>query len=515
VSTRRFAAALLAGAIVLSGCAFIERSDTPNQPPRGRGISLTGDLSTNGRFESFTSSVRLVSSDTDDLADVYVRDHLTDTTERVTVAATGGNPNGIARESAISGDGRFVVFESEATNLVASGPTPTGANLFVRDRTAGTTRLVDVTNDAAAPNGVIGRIDLSADGGTVLFDSQATNILPGAVGSRRDVYVTELDTGTTARVSVAGDGSPADAFSEAGGISGDGNRVVFSSQALNLVPGTTRTIIYRVYLRDRAAGTTSLVSVARDGSVNESGSSYVEAISDNGRYVQFQSDSENLTDDGRGTSLSALFVRDLTAGTTTRVKATSGAPHPLGVIGVGISDDGRFVLARGLRTSLVDVHAYVFDRAREVLRIVGTTPAQIELPTGSGAGSISADGAYVTFASVDPSSPSSADDTGVFLRSTVVPTLSAASPSTAARGSTVEVTLTGTYLFADPFVSFGGDGVSVTNVTVLDEEHVRVTVQVAPDAPVGKRTALLQNEGTGAGPRSGGLTVLVDALTVT
>ncbi len=155
----------------------------------------------------------------------------------------------------------------------------------------------------------------------------------------------------------------------------------------------------------------------------------------------------------------------------------------------------------------------MFDRVRQVLRIVGTTPAQIPL-RGSGAGAISADGAYVTFGTLDPFSPSGSDRQAVFLRSTVVPTLSAASSSSAARGSTVDVTLTGTYLFANPYVSFG-DGTTVTNVTVLDEEHARVTVQVAPDAPLGARTAIFQNQGTGAGPRSGGLTVLVNALEVT
>jgi Tol biopolymer transport system component len=505
----------LAAIAALSGCTFIERSDVPERdaPPRGAGISFPNDLSGTGRYESFTSTARLVAGDTDDQVDIYVRDHLTDATERISVAASGGNPNGRAWASSISGDGRYVLFTSEATNLVTSGPTPAGFNLFLRDRMIHSTRLVDVTSDAAAPNAPVTDIDLSANGQAALFDSTASNILPGSSTGRRDVFVHDLGTGATERVSVSNTGDPADNFMTAGGISGDGSRVVFSGSAQNLVAGTTTSHIDRVYLRDRSTGTTSLVSVGRDGGANESGSVFVEALSTNGRYVLFQSSSQNLTDDGRGDSLAALFVRDLTTGTTTRVKATSGEPHPLGIIGTGISDDGRYVLARGLRTGLADVHAYVFDRVRQVLRIVGTTPAQIPL-SGSGAGAISADGAYVTFGTLDPSSPSGSDRQAVFLRSTVVPTLTAAAPSTAARGSTVDVTLTGTYLFADPFVSFG-DGTAVTNVTVLDEQHVRVTVQIASDAATGKRTALLQNQGTGAGPRSGGLTVLVDALDVT
>src|SRR3954467_874929 len=95
-------------AAALSGCTFIERSDVPapGAPPRGAGISFPNDLSGTGRYESFTSTARLVAGDTDDQGDIYVRDHLTDTTERISVAANGGNPNGRAWASSISGDGR-------------------------------------------------------------------------------------------------------------------------------------------------------------------------------------------------------------------------------------------------------------------------------------------------------------------------------------------------------------------------------------------------------------------------
>jgi hypothetical protein len=516
----------------LSGCTFIERTDVaaPDAPARAAGESFPGDLSRDGRYETFATEAPLVSGDDNDDVDVYVRDHATDTTERISVAAEGGDPNGPSGDpwvpgivgrslASISGDGRYVAFVSSATNLVPADqfPEPNGVheNLFLRDRLQHTTQYLDITDDDLTLDGEITQVDLDSDGSVVLFGSYAPNIL-GPVTGGNHVYTYDVATGTTTRESVSSAEVPADDTNTATGISGDGNRVVFSSVAANLVPGTTG-VFSRVYLRDRAAGTTTLVSVARDGSVNELGASIGDAISANGRYVVFQGVSENLTDDGLGPDPVALFVRDLSTGTTTRVQATTGAPHPRGIYGNGISDDGRFILSTGPPgISPLDPRVYLWDRARDRVTIVGTTPAQI--PVRSRGAAMSADGAYVTFSTEDAAlvGQHSADDrSGILFRSTVVPTLSAASPSTAARGSTVDVTLTGTYLFANPFVSFSGDGVSVTNVTVLDEEHVRVTVQIAPDAAPGKRTALLQNQGTGAGPRSGGLTVLVDALEVT
>jgi Tol biopolymer transport system component len=516
----------------LSGCTFIERTDVPanGAAPRGPGLSFVGDLSRDGRSETFATEAALVSDDTNDDVDVYVRDHATDTTERISVSVDGGDPNASSGDpydgdvldralASISGDGRYVVYASDAWNIIPLEELPDassiGQNLYLRDRVTHTNRFLDVTDDDTLPNGRFTYVDFSTDGSTILFGSEATNIVTEPDVSTISVYTYDVATGTTERASVSSAEASADDSSQASGISGDGNRVVFTSIATNLVAGTTGTR-QRVYVRDRAAGTTSLVSVALDGSANELAVSRGEAISPNGRFVVFQGVTENLTEDGLGGLPVALFVRDLTTASTARVQATNGAPHPLGIYAQGISDDGRFVLATGPPgISGIDLRVYVFDRTRSRLTIVGTTPAQI--PVRSRGGVMSADAAYVTFDTEDEASigPHPGDRSGIVFRSTVVPTLSAAAPSAAARGSTVDVTLTGTYLFADPFVSFSGEGVTVTNATVLDEEHVRVTVQVAPDAPVGKRTALLQNQGTGAGPRSGGLTALVDALTVT
>jgi Tol biopolymer transport system component len=514
VNPRRFAVAMLAGALALSGCTFVERTDVPAAGgARVAGTTTADGLSADGRFATFTSTAPLVAGDANGVQDVYLRDHAADATERISVAAGGGDADGPSSVSAISADGRYVLFRSGAQNLLA-GETPDGANLFLRDRTAGTTARVPVTFDGEAPNQPLGNTELSANGRVVLFDTSAGNILEDEVPAHVNVYVHELDTGTTEMVSVSSTGEPADLAANMSGISGDGDLVVFGSGARNL--GVENPSLNQVYLRRRTAHTTELVSATPTGQPAIGGANQGrDAITADGRFVLFTSSATNLT--GSGPSSLTPFVRDLQTGTLTRVVPTAGEPLPIALVGTAMSEDGRFLLAGGLTATSV-VQIFLIDRRDGSMRLAASNPAQQRLPAGSLPGAISADGSYVLFTTADsslvgPGDPSTRN--GAFLRSAVVPTLSAAAPSTATRGSTVDVTLTGTYLFTDPFVSFEGDGVSVTNVAVLDEEHVRVTVQVAPDAPVGKRTALLQNQGTGAGPRSGGLTVLVDALTVT
>jgi Tol biopolymer transport system component len=504
---RLLVALALLSAAALSGCTFIERSDVPDPGvPQAATFGGESSLSADGRYAVLAASGPLVASDTNGTADVYVRDHLADATELVSVAADGGAADGRSFFPSISGDGRYVLFTSEATDLLASGPTPAGTNLFVRDRTAGVTRRVPITTDGQPIDGFVSSLVISADGGTVLVTVAATNVGAGGPTDVPHVYVHDLAAGSTEQVDLAADGEPASQLSEGHGISGDGNLVVFVTAAPEIVPGADGAT--NVFVRDRAAGTTELVSRTASGDPGDgsSGDAGIHAITSDGRYVLFVSIADDLTPgDTPGTS--DLFVRDRTSGSTARVVATKGVPAPGFMFPYGLSDDGRYVVGRGIQSfdDLQNQHPFLIDRVEQRRSFVATTPAQMPLPALGQIPTISADGAYVTFDTPD----------GTFLRSAVVPTLSAASPSTAARGATVDVTLTGTYLFADPFVSFSGVGVTVTGVKVLDEHHARVTVQVAPDAPPGKRTAIFQNRGTGAGPRSGGLTVLVDALEVT
>ena len=492
--------ALVATTVALTSCAFVERVDVASDGTAGPQAGVSGYLSQDGRYDAFFDCRALVPEDGNGQCDVYLRDTLDNTTERVSLSTTGGDPDDSSSPDGISADGRYVLFSSNATNLITGGTA--GTNLFVRDRTAGTTTLVTVTTNGLAPNSPIGRGHLSADGRHVLFDTSATNVASGAVANRADAYVRDLDAGTTSRVSLASNGAAANNDNQSGGISADGNLIVFESTATNL-GGTA--FYNHTYARNRSAGTTTLVDVTLSGPSTGGALPADNGISSNGRYVLFNSWGDNLTaDDPVGTT--DVYVRDLQTETTTLVYSPSGIPAigdppPLLALNpVGISNDGRYVLINGLRTGdmthLTDFQVYVVDRAdgridlvRSVSGSAFTRPAH--------ATSISADGAYITLDTGDPLM------TGAFIRSTTVPRINAVSPGTVILGAPAILDVTGTHLVTGTIFTFGA-GVTTTAVTVVDEHHATVSITVAPDAPTGAHTIAAVVPGTGAGPLTGG-----------
>ena len=216
---------------------------------------VAATISARGRFVAFSSyASNLVPGDTNGFADVFVRDRKNGTTERVSVSSRGAQGDGRSDGGWITGDGRFVAFYSEAANLVP-GDTDGVGDIFVRDRQNGTTERVSVSshgrqaNDAsylAAANRVI-----ALDGRFVVFESDATNLVPGDTNRRRDIFVRDRELGTTERVSVASSGVQADGESSWGVISGgNGLFVAFNSVASDLVPGDTNRR-FDVFVRDR------------------------------------------------------------------------------------------------------------------------------------------------------------------------------------------------------------------------------------------------------------------------
>jgi Tol biopolymer transport system component len=491
-------------ALTLPGCAFVERVDLRSDGATPSAAAEAGHLSADGRFVAFGDCVPLVPDDQNGTCDTYVRDVRDDTTERVSVGTAGGDADGQSTPYGISGDGRYVLFLSDATNLVPGGTT--GENLFVRDRTAGTTALVTVTTDGQAPNRPPGNASLSANGRVVVFESEATNLLAGTVADRESVYVRDLVAGTTERASVDDSGVAANDHSASGGVSADGNLVVFESTATNLPGAQPATSYNRVYVRNRSAGTTTLVSAPLSGNVDGGSIPADHAISTNGRYVLFNSWANGLTvDDPAGTT--DVYVRDLQTNTTSLVYAPTGVPahgDPVPLIAlnpVGISDDGRYVVINGLRsgdiTHLTDFQAYVIDRAEQritLVRIPGGRPYTEPVR----AGSISADGGYLTYGTSDPAGA------GSFVRSTSQPLVLGTAPAVLTRGTTTGVTVTGTH-FVDGAVFDFGPGTTVDAVSVTDAQHADVSVTVAAGATPGPRMVTVIAPGTGPGPGSGGL----------
>jgi Tol biopolymer transport system component len=332
------------------------------------------------------------------------------TTERVSVDSTGNPGDGDSKDASISADGRFVAFRSDASNLVA-GDTNAAADIFVRDRQTGTTQRVSVDSAGNQGNGDSKNAWISADGRFVAFRSFASNLVSGDTNGVPDIFVHDLQTGTTERVSVDASGHEANGASgEAGpgisdgpSISADGRFVAFRSSASNLVPGDGNGKD-DIFVHDRQTGATERVSV--DSAGNEgNGYSYGPSLSADGRFVAFRSNASNLVPgDTNGTGDD--FVYDRQTDTTERVSVDGSGNQGNGEsIRPEISADGRFVAFRSFASNLVpgDTNGFpdifVHDRQTGATERVSVDSAGNQGSGDNFHSSISANGRFVAFRS--------------------------------------------------------------------------------------------------------------------
>ena len=313
-------------------------------------------ISADGRWVAFVSSAdNLVPGDTNGASDVFVYDRQTGATTRVSVGPGGGQANTdafylAASRTSISADGRWVAFESPASNLVP-GNTNASYDVFVHDMQTGTTTRVSMGPAGTQGNGSSTSAAISDDGRWVTFRSLASNLVAGDTNGSDDVFVHDRQTATTTRVSVSSAGAPGNNRSTSPAISADGRWVTFQSLASNLVAGDTNES-YDVFVHDRQTATTTCISVGPGGAQGIShGTS--PAISADGRFVSFVSLAANLVPGG-DTASSDAFVHDRQTGTTTRMSASSGgAPGNDGSEYATISADGRWVAFHSLASNLV------------------------------------------------------------------------------------------------------------------------------------------------------------------
>ncbi|MEG3960548.1 TolB family protein, partial [Microcoleus sp. herbarium2] len=296
----------------------ITRVSVDSAGNQGNSSSSSPSISADGRFVAFYSRAsNIVPGDTNSTRDIFVRDTLTNTTTRVSVDSAGNQENGTSffYAPSISADGRFVAFYSEASNLVP-GDTNNTFDIFVRDRLTNTTTRVSVDSAGNQANRKSEGASISADGRFVAFQSDASNIVPGDTNIRRDIFVRDRLTNTTTGVSVDSAGNPANNGSYNPSISADGRFVAFESPASNIVPEDTNRS-FDIFVRDRLTNTTTRVSVDSAGNAGYI-ASYNASISADGRFVAFSSDASNLVP-GDTNSDRDIFVRDTLTNTTTRV----------------------------------------------------------------------------------------------------------------------------------------------------------------------------------------------------
>ncbi len=371
-------------------------------------VSLTGNpangdgmnpvITPDGRFVAFDSSAsNLVAVDTNNKRDIYVRDMKTSVNILVSIAWNGVQANGVSDLASISSDGRFVEFSSFASNLVPNDTTG-GYDIFVRDLQSGTTTGITASPTGDMVGGRYGKI--SSNGRYVAFSSSSPDIVQGDTNGTQDVFVRDLQLGTTVRVSVSSTGDQANNSSGIDAISADGRFVVFDSIATNLVLGDLNGS-GDFFLRDMQAGTTTLLTLNSNGE-QQSGANSGASISADGRFVAFASRSANYVPGDTNGSYD-IFLRDVTNATTTRVSvSTYGAQAETDCVGPQISPDGRFVTFYSFASNLVsnayqNYNVFVKDTRSGVLRLASTTPSGSQANNYSQDSFLSSDGRSVTF----------------------------------------------------------------------------------------------------------------------
>jgi Tol biopolymer transport system component len=334
-------------------------------------------LSADGRFVMFESNAsNLVAGDTNGRVDIFVRDRQLGTTERISVDSAGIQANGDSKESSSSADGRYVAFRSYASNLVA-GDTNGFSDVFVRDQVAGTTERVSVDSAGAQGNSTAQSPVISGDGRYVAFGGYADNLVPGDTNGLPDVFVHDRTTGTTVRINLAPGGGEADGSCWPSSFSSDGRFLAFEGFASNLVPGDNNTLS-DVFVRDLQLGVTDRASVSTAGADANAGIMFAQypapVISADGRFVVFTSESTNLVS-GDTNGVMDIFLRDRVLGTTERMsvdnEATQGDEFSFCP---WISADGRYVsfstAARNLDGNDTNQWADIYIRDRDAAAFV-------------------------------------------------------------------------------------------------------------------------------------------------
>lgn len=328
-----------------------QRVSVSSDGSQGNGASYGPALSPDGRYVAFFSQAdNLVPDDANGYYDLFVRDRELGETERVSLATDGSQGDGESKRPSISADGRYVVFESLASNLVLSD-TNGQEDIFIHDRQTGQTQRLSVASDGTQGNNRSWWPHISADGRFVTFDSYASNLIPGDTNHTRDVFLHDRGSGETARVSVASDGGQGDGLSRWGAPSADGSVIVFSSQASNLVP-VDENEADDIFIHDRISGQTVRISLG-PGGVEGNGDSYAPQISADGRYVVFDSSASNLVA-GDGNTAVDVFLYDRQAGTMELISvASDGGQGDDDSRWPFVSDDGRYVSFTSWAANLV------------------------------------------------------------------------------------------------------------------------------------------------------------------
>jgi hypothetical protein len=392
-----------------------ERISVTSAGAQANGISEGPAMSSDGRYIAFSSEAPdVVTGDGNGFEDIFLRDSCrgatgcTPSTIRISVDTGGGDPNGASADPYISDDGRFVVFDSEASDLVAADGNAF-IDIFLRDTCIGatgsctpSTTRVSVDTGGGDGDGDCGDAVVSSTGRFVSFQSDASDLVAGDGNFTRDAFVRDTCIGATSctpstiRVSVSTGGTEGNSFSDEPYISGSGRFVAYQSDADNLVTGDGN-FTNDVFVRDTCIGATSCTPSTIRASVNTAnvegnGFSEEPQVSDDGRFVVFGSFASNLVT-GDTDFLSDIFVRDTCVGATSCTPATfavsvssGGTLGNLTSFSPKINASGRFVTFDSEADNLVsgDLNGEFDIFVRDTCAgVTGCTPSTIRVSVNS------------------------------------------------------------------------------------------------------------------------------------
>jgi Tol biopolymer transport system component len=388
-----------------------ERSNGVEGNDDSFGCSISGD----GNFVGYSSlATNIIGADRNDATDVFLFNRQNDTPEFVSIRSTGTQANRSSEAPSLSHTGRYVAFASSASNLAIKGDRNGTADVFVYDRNEGRTNRVSIRSDLREANGSSYDASISGNGRFVAFTSLASNLaVKGDNNGDSDIFVHDRTTVKTNRVSISSKLKEGNSSSYSSSISGDGRMVAFVSYANNLVPRDTNRAP-DVFVYNRATRKTIRVSIASDGTQANAESSS-PMISADGAYVAFQSPASNLVADDDN-AVTDIFVHDLSSGQTSRVsRGMAGSETDGDSFIPAISADGRYVAFQSIAQNLVpgdtngapnrweglDVFRYDRQTAQTERVSVGDDGEQANGPSNDPGDdpSITADGRYVCFAS--------------------------------------------------------------------------------------------------------------------
>lgn len=337
------------------GLGGVQTARTDNNLPTSYpqiGIDDSGNFIV---YASDATNIEAPGVDTNNVVDVFLFNRFDRTTRKVSFGAPGsGNPQALGGSTnpTISGNGNFVAFRSVAPNIV-NGDTNNQPDIFVWDRIANVNSRVNVSSAGVQANVEDGASDftLSDDGRYVAFESLATNLVPDDTNNVRDIFIRDRVANTTTRINLGIGGAQANADSSEPFISGNGNFVVFKSTATNLVPGDTNGVA-DIFIWRRSDGNISRVSVTSAG-LEVNGPSATPVTNDNGRFIQFWSTANNLVE-GDTNGFPDFFIHDRITGATNRINNNASGQQSNGyqTQGSTISDNGAIVAFESFATNL-------------------------------------------------------------------------------------------------------------------------------------------------------------------